>query len=201
MDLAVTHDVPIIENDVYQELYFAEDRPHSVKSLDTHGLVLHCASFSKCLTMVHRVGWVMPGRYREQVEKLKFLNTLTTPSRPQVAIAEYLKNERYDQHLRRMRIAHETQCHTMQEQIARYFPEGTRTSNPTGGYVLWVELPHHVDSLRLYRMALEKKITIAPGTLFSRRNAYRNFIRLNYSYECAPATENALRIVGGLVGA
>ncbi|MDE1184733.1 PLP-dependent aminotransferase family protein [Paraburkholderia sp.] len=201
MKLLTKHDVPVIENDVYHELYFGDVHPRSLKSFDKNDLVLHCSSFSKSLTTGHRVGWTMPGRYREQVEKLKFLNTLTTPSRPQLAIAEYLKNERYEHHLRRIRKAYEEHADVMRTLISRYFPVGTRTSQPKGGYVLWVELPREVDSLVLYRMALDQHITIAPGYLFSTRDAYRNFIRLNYSYGCAATTENALIRLGAMVTA
>lgn len=80
MTLLTLHDIPVIENDVYHELYFGDARPSSLKNFDTAGLVLHCASFSKSLAASYRIGWAMPGRYRAQVEKLKFLNTLTTPS-------------------------------------------------------------------------------------------------------------------------
>jgi DNA-binding transcriptional MocR family regulator len=49
--------------------------------------VLYCSSFSKNLTAAYRIGWTLPGRWRDQVAKLKFLNTLTTAVIPQRAIA------------------------------------------------------------------------------------------------------------------
>ncbi|MGI4860790.1 MAG: PLP-dependent aminotransferase family protein [Janthinobacterium lividum] len=197
--LLAAHDVPIIENDVYHELYFGDAHPSALKALDTKGLVLHCASFSKSLTPAYRIGWAMPGRYRDQVEKLKFLNTLTTPTVPQLAIAEYLAHDGYEHHLRRVRGAYRQQANLMRTMVKRFFPEGTRTSRPAGGYVLWVELPAEVDSMTLYRLALEQRITIGPGTMFSASDAYRNCIRLNYSYPWSPATEHALIVVGKLV--
>jgi DNA-binding transcriptional MocR family regulator len=39
--------VPVIENDVYHELYYGDVHPTSLKNYDTQGLVLHCNSFSK----------------------------------------------------------------------------------------------------------------------------------------------------------
>ncbi|HEY4296082.1 MAG TPA: PLP-dependent aminotransferase family protein, partial [Paraburkholderia sp.] len=72
VELLAAHDIPAIENDVYQELYFGDTRPSTLKTFDTKGLVLHCASFSKSLTASYRIGWALPGRYRAQVEKLKF---------------------------------------------------------------------------------------------------------------------------------
>lgn len=201
VELLARHNVPVIESDVYNELYFGESHPRSLKSFDTNGLVLHCASFSKSLTSAYRIGWAMAGRFHEQVEKLKFLNTLTTPSIPQLAIAEYLKNDGYEHHLRRVRKVYAQQANLMTATVKRFFPEGTRTSHPMGGYVLWVELPPAVDSMRLYQLALENGITIGPGYMFSAANSYRNFIRLNYSYTWSPEIEGALITLGKLVTA
>ncbi len=197
--LAARHDLPVIENDVYQELYFGQTRPVSLKQFDTRGLVLHCASFSKSLSASYRIGWALPGRYRAQVEKLKFLNTLTTPSVPQVALADYLRHDGYDRHLRRLRRFYRQQARLMRAMIERFFPAGTRTSDPQGGYVLWVELPPRVDSMRLYQAALAQGITIGPGYMFSMRNDFHHYIRLNYSYPWTAQTETALKTLGELI--
>jgi DNA-binding transcriptional MocR family regulator len=196
--LATQHNLPIIENDVYNELYFGDVHPTALKAYDTKGLVLHCASFSKSLTSAYHIGWAMPGRYRDQVEKLKFLNTLTTPSIPQLAIAEYLEHDGYEHHLRHVRKVYAQQANLMRATVMRFFPEGTRTSQPMGGYVLWVELPPQVDSMRLYELALQNGITIGPGYMFSATTGYNNFIRLNYSYTWSPEIEKALITVGKL---
>jgi DNA-binding transcriptional MocR family regulator len=201
VELLASHDVPLIENDVYNELYFGDTHPSALKSYDTRGLVLHCASFSKSLTSAYRIGWAMPGRYREQVEKLKFLNTLTTASIPQLAIAEYLRNDGYEHHLRRVRKVYAQQANLMMAAVQRWFPAGTRMSRPMGGYVLWVELPPRTDSMRLYQLALERGITVGPGYMFSTRDDYRHCIRLNYSYTWSAEIEQALRTVGQLVNA
>ncbi len=199
VELLAAHEIPAIENDVYQELYFGEARPSTLKNFDTKGLVLHCASFSKSLTASYRIGWALPGRYRAQVEKLKFLNTLTTPSVPQVAVADYLRQDGYDRHLRHVRKVYRQQASIMTAMVQRFFPAGTRMSTPQGGYVLWVELPERVDSMRLYQAALARSITIGPGMMFSMRDDFRHFIRLNYSYPWTAQTEAALKTLGELV--
>lgn len=199
--LLSANDIPVIENDVYHELYYGDARPSSLKNFDTRGLVLHCASFSKSLTASYRIGWAMPGRYRAQVEKLKFLNTLTTPSVPQVAVADYLRNDGYDRHLRNVRKVYRQQARIMSAMVLRFFPPGTRISTPQGGYVLWVELPDHIDSMQLYQAALARRITIGPGTMFSTRNVFRHFIRLNYSYPWTTSNEAALKALGDLANA
>ena len=199
VDLLARHEIPAIENGVYNELYFGESHPTSLKSYDKKGLVLHCASFSKSLSSAYRIGWTLAGRYRDRVEKLKFLNTLTTSSISQMAITEYLKNDGFDHHLRRVRKAYAQQANIMAAAIKRFFPDGTRISHPKGGYVLWVELPEAVDSMKLYHRALESGITIAPGRMFSVSNAYKHCIRLNYSYPWTTEIDQALILLAKLI--
>ncbi len=197
--LAEQHQMPLIENAVYSELYYGNAHPSSLKNYDRLGLVLHCSSFSKSLTSAYRIGWAMPGRYRAQVEKLKFLNTLATPTAPQRAIAEYLTQGGYERHLRRVRRAFAQQRDMMRHFVLRFFPAGTQVSEPQGGYVLWVELPQGVDAMELYRRSLALGITVAPGRIFAATNRYSHFIRLNYSYAWSKETEQALKLVGKLV--
>lgn len=197
--LLAPRQIPVIENDVYSELHFSEQHPSTLKSYDQLGLVLHCGSFTKVLSAAHRIGWAMPGRYRGQVEKLKFLNSPITPSTPQLAIADYLKYDGYDHHLRKTRKLYAQQASIMAATVLRFFPPGTRVSQPAGGYVLWVELAPVIDAMRLYRRALEHRITIGPGHMFSPSPRYCNFIRLNYSYPWTAEIEHGVRLLGKLV--
>lgn len=198
VDLLAKAGIPVIENGVYNELYFGDSHPTTLKSYDQKGMVLHCGSFSKSLTAAYRIGWALPGRYRDEVEKLKFLNTLTTSVIPQLAIAEYLERDGYEHHLRRIRKNYAQQANLMKSMVTRFFPAGTRTSTPMGGYVLWIELPEKADSMKLYQLALARGITIGPGYMFSVSDNYRNFIRLNYSTPWSPEIEQAVITVGRL---
>src|SRR5450830_1061620 len=199
VDLAHQYDMPLIEDAVYSELFYGAAHPTSLKTYDRDGLVLHCSSFSKSLTSAYRVGWAIPGRYRNQVEKLKFLNTLATPTIPQRAIAEYLTQGGYERHLRRVRRGLLQQRDLMRHFVLRFFPEGTHVSEPAGGYILWIELPPRVDAMELYRRCLVLGITIAPGRIFAATNRYSHFIRLNYSYTWTSEIEKALKTIAGIV--
>ncbi|MGV7206533.1 PLP-dependent aminotransferase family protein [Oxalobacteraceae bacterium A2-2] len=194
------HDVPVIENDVYHELYYGDAHPGSLKAYDERGLVLHCNSFSKSLSKACRIGWTLPGRYRAEVEKLKFFNTLTTPTLPQLAIAEYLGQDGYDYHLRRLRKAYAQQASIMTAAVTRFFPPGTTVSRPAGGYLLWVGLPGRICALELYARAQERGISIGAGNMFATGDAFQHHIRLNYSYPWGPGLEAAVRTLGLLAG-
>jgi DNA-binding transcriptional MocR family regulator len=198
VDLMASHQLPIIENDVYGELHYAEQRPRPLKTFDRQGLVLYCSSFSKSLTTEHRIGWILPGRYRQAVEQLKFLNTVTTPSHPQRAIAEYLHNEGYDFHLRRLRKTLSQQARIMRAAVLRFFPEGSTASEPEGGYLLWVNLPRGVNALELHVRAQAAGISVAPGNMFCIGSGFDHCIRLNYSFAWNREMEQAVRLLGDI---
>src|SRR5262245_29416311 len=154
-------------------------RPRPAKAFDRDGLVLHCGSFAKWLAPGYRVGWAAPGKFKEVVERLKFMTTLTTASLPQVAIAEYLKYGGCERHLRTLRHTLSVQLQYLRQAFENCFPSGCRITRPEGGYMLWVELPEGVEALHLHRLALENHISIAPGPIFSAQRRYPNFIRVN----------------------
>src|SRR5690242_17737560 len=103
VELLTRHDVPLIEDDIYGDLAFNGVRPKTAKAFDTAGLVLLCSSFSKVLAPGFRIGWIEAGRYRDVMKRLKFINTLASPSLPQLAIAEFIETGGYDRYLRNLR--------------------------------------------------------------------------------------------------
>jgi|RhiMetdeSRZDD1v2_1073273.scaffolds.fasta_scaffold65127_2 DNA-binding transcriptional MocR family regulator len=192
-------EIPLIEDDIYGDLFFGTERPKPAKAFDSRGLVLLCSSFSKTLAPGYRVGWTAPGRFRVAVERLKMVNTMGNPVLPQMMIAEFLQSGGYDHHLRKLRRAYANQVQLMSQAISRSFPEGTKVTRPLGGFVLWVELPASVDSLQLHREALARNISIAPGPIFSANQNYRNFMRLNCGGLWSDRIEQAVAALGQLV--
>lgn len=201
VDLLSRHQVPLIEDDVYAELYAGVQRPLPAKAFDQQGLVLHCSSFSKCLAPGYRVGWAAAGRYAREVQKLKMMSTLATSLPAQRALADYLSQGGYERHLRNLRQALAAQTLRAQRQIARYFPAETTMSRPRGGYFLWLELPPGADALTLHQQALTHGISIAPGGLFSADGRFTRHIRLNVGSVGDVRVDQALRALGGWVGA
>jgi DNA-binding transcriptional MocR family regulator len=192
------HEVPLIEDDIYGDLGFAEDRPRPAKAFDRDGGVMLCGSFSKTIAPGYRVGWCAPGRWRDQVERLKFAHTVATPTLPQMAIAEFLENGGYDHHLRQMRRRLAAQVDRFTDAVAGAFPEGTRISRPRGGFVLWVELPANIDALDLHARAYARGISIAPGPIFSAKQRFTSYIRINCGYAWSDLIERSIQTLGHL---
>jgi DNA-binding transcriptional MocR family regulator len=200
VEQAASHRVPIIESDVYGDLSFGPSRPRPLKAFDRTGWIMHCSSFSKTLAPGYRVGWSIPGRFHQAVERLKFAATVATPTLTQMAIAEYLHSGGYDRHLRRLRERIAIQVRHVTSAVTESFPSGTRLSRPAGGFLLWVEQPPRgVDGVELQRRALAQGISIAPGALFSPRERYRTCFRLSCGYPRSPAIDRGLRTLAKLL--
>ncbi len=192
--------VPLIEDDVYGDVYFGRKRPLTCKSFDKKGLVLYCSSFSKTLCPGYRVGWMLPGAFSEMAFEIKATTSVSSCSPVQMAVAEYLRAGLYDRHLRGLRAAMARQARTMEERIRRYFPEGVRMTRPEGGAVLWVELPGGVDASRFYYEARAKDIGVAPGNIFSTCDKFSECVRISYGSPWSPELEEGVRVLGEIAG-
>jgi DNA-binding transcriptional MocR family regulator len=201
VELLARHEVPLIEDDVYGELYFGDKRPAPAKAFDKHGLVMHCSSFSKCLAPGYRIGWTIAGRFTQAVARMKLTSTLGTSAPPQAALATYLERGGFDKHLRKLRHALASQQAAFAQAVGHHFPPGTRATRPAGGYFLWIELPDRVDAMHLHRLALSQGISVAPGPIFSARRRFTNCLRLNYGHAWDARSEQAVATLGRLVSA
>ena len=198
VDLLNQYDVPLIEDDVYGELNFEGDRPKAIKAFDTEGLVIYCSSVSKTLSPGLRVGWCLPGRYQQQIENMKVVVSHMTATAPQLTVAAFFANGGYDRHLRNLRRAYQQQMNQMLQAIRDYFPAETRVTRPDGGHVLWVEIEGGFDAVEFFEEAIQHRISIAPGPMFSASNGFQNCFRLNTGVPWSQDIDNAMQTLGNL---
>jgi DNA-binding transcriptional MocR family regulator len=196
VEMLARREIPLIEDDIYGDLQFGDVRPRPCKAFDRDGLVMLCSSFSKTIAPGYRVGYVAPGRFREKVERLKFAHTVATPTLPQMAIADFLENGGYDHHLRRLRRNLASQVVRVSDAICAAFPQGTRISNPQGGFVLWVEMPPGKSALELFTRALAQDISIAPGPIFSAKQRFSSSLRVSCGYPWSEVIERSIATLG-----
>lgn len=199
VDMLVKKEIPLIEDDIYGELYFGKTRPKTCKSFDKKGLVLHCASFSKSLAPGYRIGWTMPGRFKDQVIRLKRMHTVSTNTLAQSAVATFLSNGRYELHLRHLRKALHTQSLRYVQAVSEYLPDDTRITRPQGGFVLWMEMNKKVNAYKLHKRALKQNIGIAPGQIFSSQGRFENCFRISYGAPWSDRIEEGIKTIGKLL--
>jgi DNA-binding transcriptional MocR family regulator len=195
------HRVPLIEDDIFGDIYFGRERPRPFMSLDRFENTIYCSSFSKAIAPGYRVGWIVTRRHMPEVIKEKFSTTLSGSALTQAAFAEFLSSGGYDHHLRRIRSVYAGNVARMRCAIADAFPAGTKVSRPAGGFVLWVELPKSVDTRKLFEDALTKGICFAPGDVFSATRRYSNCLRLSAGYPWDQRLERGVWKLGEMASA
>jgi DNA-binding transcriptional MocR family regulator len=196
--LTARHGTALIEDGVYSELVYDETERRPAKAFDREGLVLYCGSFSKVLAPGLRVGWIDAGRFRDRVEALKGITTLSTAALPQLAVADMLEGGFYDRYIKRLRLRVADQTARYIQALSEALPPGTRMTRPAGGNLVWVQLPKGVDGSQLYRRLLDQNISIFPGEIFSAGAKHRGFVRVSCGVLWSPAVERAVAVFGRL---
>jgi DNA-binding transcriptional MocR family regulator len=72
-------------------------------------------------------------------------------------------------------------------------------TRPAGGYFLWIECAPRVDSLDVHRRALAAGISLAPGPIFSARQQFRNFLRMNCGHPWTAGMDQAVQRIGEIL--
>ncbi|WP_207420621.1 PLP-dependent aminotransferase family protein [Desertivirga brevis] len=196
VELLASKDIPLIEDDIYGELYFGKARPRTCKSFDKKGLVLLCSSVSKSLAPGYRVGWCIPGKFTEKVISLKRMHTVSSANPTQAAVGLFIETGRFDLHMRNLRRELYKQCLLYTRSIAEHFPESTKISQPKGGCVLWIELDQKIDAFKLFQAGMKHNISISPGHIFSTDARFKNCIRISFGMPITAEVEHAIKILG-----
>lgn len=195
-ELSNLYRVPIIEDDVYQELHYFSTMPLPIKYYDRQGTVIWCSSISKTLASGYRIGWVLPGCYFNEFLYQRSVQTLGINQPLQLALAAFIDKQGYGRHLRRLQ-------HKLYKQVMSYrnfllagFNEVTTShvSLPDGGIVLWVYV-EGLDAQQLLVKTGEQGVYFRPGNVFSCLGVYQHYFRINAGYPLTPALEDQLRFL------
>lgn len=200
--LAVAHkyNLPVLEDNIYHELYFNTPPPPALIGLDESpsNLVFHASSYSKMLIPGLRLGYLItPPSLQERVIGLKQAADIASSSLNQRALNVYLQAGHLEAHLEKIRAAYQERCEVMLEAAERYFPKTACWQMPTGGLYLWVHMdPDGPRATDLYLKALNYGVAFAIGSVFFAHNPSLHTMRLNYA-ACAPAEiEEGMRRLG-----
>ncbi len=195
---ANSQQIPVIEDDLYGDLFFEGSRPDTIKAYDNDGWVMYCSSFTKSLLPGFRLGWCIAGKFRYEVGRIKSMYNGSTATFTQRIAGELLSAGIYDRHLKKLRIALQKNLIRTRTLIEQHFPQGTKISRPKGGLVLWVELPEPINTVALQNAVFDHDISYAPGELFSAKGDYQHYLRLSFCNLWEPKTEKALIKLGQL---
>jgi 2-aminoadipate transaminase len=186
LEWADRHDVLIVEDDPYRDIYFpdvsteADTRP--IVADDRSGRVVYLSSFSKTLAPGFRVGWVSaPPAVAAKIELSKQAEDLCTGGLDQRIVYEACRRGLLESHLPRLRAHYQQKRDTMVAAIAREMPDQVSWNAPRGGFFLWVALSHGATSAEVMPLAQARGVIFVDGHAFFVDGAGQEFMRLSFS--------------------
>ena len=165
--LAARHQLIIVEDDPYSELYYHEPPPASLKALDHHDSVIYLGTFSKTLFPGLRIGWMVaaaPVINRIALEK-QYVD-LHSNNLSQWLINLFLQEGALKPHLTKVRKEYKKRRDTAANSIRRYCGSDLTFTLPSGGFYLWCKLQTGVTSQILLHEATKNGISFVPGEAF-----------------------------------
>ncbi|PGK32666.1 GntR family transcriptional regulator [Bacillus anthracis] len=173
--------LPIIEDGVYQDLWFDESVSKPLKAYDKNGIVLHIGSMSKVISPGLRIGWIVGSEpVIQRLADIKMQTDYGSSSISQQIATEWFTNGLYDEHLQFVRIQLKKRRDFMIQMLEKHCHDIATWYEPTGGFYIWLHINVPVSSRSLFDKALKEKILLNPGTLYDR--SANQFLRLSYSY-------------------
>ncbi|PWN60953.1 aminotransferase-like domain-containing protein [Chryseobacterium viscerum] len=181
ISIAEFHQLCVIENDMYSDLYFGEQRPRSIKSFDKNGVVMTYSSFSKTLAPGIRLGWLYAGDFYAKSERARFALGRSVSPIYQELVLKLLQGSSYERHLRSFRKKLSQQAVQVLDALRNSFPEDSYFHRPQGGYSIWGQLPANIDKERFYQYCEKHQILFTPGDTFSFTDKYHYHFRIVFA--------------------
>lgn len=199
MEIVKNHNVIVVEDDPYGELYFSPQSQLHLKSLLPDQVIL-MGSFSKTISPGLRLGWVCaPKQIYKNLFTCKEASDLHSSYLDQRIIYQYLVDNSYDKHLSTIRELYSSKQKLMLNSIKKYFPEEIKVFPSNGGMFLWVVLPEYISSLDLFYESVKHKVVFVPGDPFYVSRKHVNAFRLNFSNASSENIEEGIKRLGNVI--
>lgn len=170
LKLSEDYRVPIFEDDCYADLIWDGQRPPALHAMSRNGGVIHIGSFSKSIAPALRVGYIVAPW--EALSRMLALKTdAGSGALEQMVLAEYCTRH-FTSHVPKLTRGLRAKLETLMDALAAQFGTAAEFDDPKGGIFLWVKLPDHVDTLKLYQSALAADVAFNPGPEWSTDKAY-----------------------------
>ncbi|MFP5115266.1 PLP-dependent aminotransferase family protein [Bacillaceae bacterium C204] len=190
--------LPLIEDDVYRELWFDEYPPQPIKAFDKNGLVLYLGSLSKSLSPGLRIGWIVgPEPVVDHLADIKMQTDYGSSSISQWAAVEWFSSGLYYKHLNEVRKQLKIRRDFTLDILNKYFSDIAVWEKPTGGFFIWLRLLPSLSIRKLFEIALKEGILLNPGNVYDHQA--EQYLRISYSFASLTNIENGLRRLSKIV--
>lgn len=172
--------IPVVEDDIYSELWFEGPIPKSMKELDTSHNVLYLGSLSKTVSPGLRIGWLIGNeRVINHLADLKMQNDYGASSISQFIATKWLEHY-HETHIEDIKCNLKRRKDMMQDALTESFSDIGRWSKVEGSFYIWFKFNESIDLKRLFQLAIEEGLLIHPGEIYSEKE--KHSLRFSYSY-------------------
>jgi len=182
-ELAVRHDVMIVEDDPYSELRYSGERVPAIKTLDETDHVLYVGSYSKVIAPGIRVGYAIgPRELLAKMTVAKQCQDVHTNLFFMILVARYVEQCAFDEHIaeccRLYRVKRDRMLAVLDEKL----DSRMTYTRPDGGLFIWGELPEGYSGTELCTYTAARSVAMVPGTAFDvTESPLSRGFRLNFS--------------------
>ena len=184
--------IPIIEDDVFRDLWLDETPPPPMKSFDRCGSVVYTSSLSKCFSPGFRLGWLVgPEAIVQHLADVKMQMDYGVSVLTQQVAEELFSSGAYEVGVTNIRRELKRRRDLMMMLLERWFSGLADWNCPAGGFFVWVRLRNRVSAESLFNRALSEGLLIMPGGVYDR--GHTSSIRLTYGYLSDAEMERGVR--------
>lgn len=185
IELLTGTDIPLIEDDVYSDLYFYDEdktRLKLIKMVNPNGVdVCYTGSFSKILGPGLRLGWMLvPQHIYEKCELIKQSIDACSPSFSQVIADKFIRTGNIYTYVEEVRKEYKKRGLAMIECLEKHLPTYVKWDRPRGGFYIWLQLPEGTDSTEILKKAIDKGTVFVTGKTFDPAGLHNNAMRVSY---------------------
>jgi 2-aminoadipate transaminase len=164
IEMARMHGFFILEDGIYGDLRFDGEELRSLRA-EAPSHVIYVDSVSKIIGGGLRAGWIAAsGPVRERLLREKRLDDMHSATIPQLALAEFLADGNYPEHLERALGFYRERRDALIEGIERNLGGLVApVTPPAGGGHVWLTLAVAVDESELITEAVRHGVTFVPG--------------------------------------
>ena len=190
--------LPIIEDDVYGELWLDNPPPKPVKANDKQGNVLYIGSISKSLSPGLRIGWIVgPEPVIDRLADIKMQTDYGSSSISQYVVNKWIKSGLYEEYLQQVRLELKVRRDFTVEILNTYFKGIALWEIPKGGFYIWLKIQPDISIRKLFELALKEGILLNPGSIYDKNDQHH--LRLSYSYASLAELEKGLKKLSELI--
>jgi len=197
-------DIPIIEDDVYSDIWFhEEDLPEMklIKSIDPDGIdVCFTGSFSKILGPGLRLGWMLvPEEIFRKCELIKQSIDACSPSLSQVIADKFIRSGEISSYMQRVREEYKKRGLAMIDALEKNLPSYVSFVKPRGGFYTWLQLPEGTDATAILRKAIEKGVVFVTGKTFDPDGVRNDQMRVSFCNTDSETIERGIPIIADAI--